>query len=239
MNGFLKRNDRILIGGHRGCACSYPENSIKAMKEGIRRGADYLEIDVQLSKDEIPVIIHDVHLEDKTPLKGYVHQYTLDELKQNIDGLCTLQEALTWASARQVSLALELKSVIFDMHEISIKLAELLAKQLRETKMTRNVFVFGLDYQVLAHLKSYDKEIPIGIIAAHLPKDPVALMHEMDAIVYLAYLQTMTEKTVHDLQDHGFIVDASCLNDPYWIRRAKSLRVDMFESDDPAKAIAI
>ena len=48
MRELLEHADRVLIGGHRGSACRYPENSIEAMEHGLLSGADYLEIDIQL-----------------------------------------------------------------------------------------------------------------------------------------------------------------------------------------------
>ena len=73
MKKLLQTSDHILIGGHRGCECEFPENSIAAMERGIRDGADYLEIDVRLTKDGIPVIYHDMRLEQKTSLRSEEH----------------------------------------------------------------------------------------------------------------------------------------------------------------------
>src|SRR6266568_4653225 len=49
----------MLIIGHRGAAGLAPENTIDAMRAGVAAGADMLEFDVRLTKDGIPVIIHD------------------------------------------------------------------------------------------------------------------------------------------------------------------------------------
>lgn len=50
--------DATLIG-HRGAAGVAPENTLSAIKTGSQSGADYIEIDVQLSKDGVPFIFHD------------------------------------------------------------------------------------------------------------------------------------------------------------------------------------
>lgn len=44
MRELLEHADRVLIGGHRGSACRYPENSIEAMEHGLLSGADYLKL---------------------------------------------------------------------------------------------------------------------------------------------------------------------------------------------------
>ena len=71
----------ILNIAHRGYSGKFDENTILAFKKAIEYKADGIETDVQLSKDGIPVIIHDETLERTTNGHGFVHDYTLDELK--------------------------------------------------------------------------------------------------------------------------------------------------------------
>lgn len=66
---------------HRGASAYAPENTMAAFTKGIEMGADYIEIDVQMSKDHIPVIIHDTTLDRTTNGTGKVSDYTLKELK--------------------------------------------------------------------------------------------------------------------------------------------------------------
>lgn len=51
----------MLVIGHRGAAGVAPENSLEALRAGLKAGADILEIDVRLTKDEVPVVVHDFH----------------------------------------------------------------------------------------------------------------------------------------------------------------------------------
>lgn len=51
----------MLIIGHRGAAGLARENSIEALRAGLEAGADILEFDVRLTKDKIPVVVHDFH----------------------------------------------------------------------------------------------------------------------------------------------------------------------------------
>ena len=52
----------MLVIGHRGAAGDAPENTIEAMRLGHKGGADMLEFDIQLTRDGVPVIIHDMTL---------------------------------------------------------------------------------------------------------------------------------------------------------------------------------
>lgn len=235
MRKLLEQAGRLLIGGHRGCSCEAPENSIAAMEEGIRRGADYLEIDVQLTRDKVPVVFHDTRLEQRTALSGYVHETDYETMRASIPGLCTLKEALEWGAVHQAWFALELKTVPLDMQPSNLELAEMLPGLLAETGMTERVFVFGPDHQVLKHLRSVSRDVILGLIVPYVPADPVGLMRDMDALIYLSYIYNMTPRIIEDLHRNGYFVSGAILREERWIRRARLLGVDMFETDYPER----
>lgn len=235
MRELLEHAGRMLVGGHRGCACEAPENSIAAMEEGIRLGADYLEIDVQLTRDGIPVVFHDTRLERRTSLSGYVHETDYGQMKEAIPGICTLWEAMEWGAARGAWFGLELKTVPLDMQPFNRKLVEAMAGVLGQSHMRERVFVFGPDYQVLKHLRRVDQRVALGLIVPYVPADPAGLMKEMDATVYLSYIYNMTPGIIQGLHEQGFYVSGAILREKQWIERAKQLGADMFETDEPGK----
>ena len=71
-----------LIIGHRGAAASLPENTMESFRLAFEQGAPMIEFDVHLSKDKIPVIIHDAKLERTTDGKGYVCRFSAEELQK-------------------------------------------------------------------------------------------------------------------------------------------------------------
>jgi glycerophosphoryl diester phosphodiesterase len=62
----------LRVGGHRGAAALAPENTYAGFALAAEAGADYLELDVQLSADGVPVVIHDDDLERTTNGHGPV-----------------------------------------------------------------------------------------------------------------------------------------------------------------------
>ena len=72
--------DRPLVFAHRGGALLAPENTMPALDNGLALGADGLEIDVQLSRDGIAVVIHDRTLDRTTDRRGPVTALTAAEL---------------------------------------------------------------------------------------------------------------------------------------------------------------
>lgn len=235
MRELLKHAGRTLVGGHRGCICDYPENSIAAMEEGMGRGADYLEIDVQITRDGIPVVFHDTRLEQRTELEGYVHETDYRLMKERIPGICTLHEAMEWGALRGAWFGLELKTVALDMQPSNLKLAEAIPEVLTCTDMLERVFVFGPDYQVLKRLRQIHRQVALGLIVPFVPADPVGLMRDMDAAVYLSYIYNMTPGIIKDLHEHGFYVSGAILREERWVERARDLGADMFETDYPEK----
>lgn len=73
--------NKIIREGHRGFCQYYPENTLTAFEEAITAGVDRIEMDLRLSADGHPVIIHDDSINRTTDKKGAVSAMTLKELK--------------------------------------------------------------------------------------------------------------------------------------------------------------
>lgn len=89
----IQKNKKVVIA-HRGASGYLPEHTLPAKAMAYAMGADYLEQDIVLSKDNVPIVIHDIHLETVTdvakkfPMKKrndgrfYVIDFTFEELKK-------------------------------------------------------------------------------------------------------------------------------------------------------------
>jgi len=66
---------------HRGACGLYPENTVLAMRKAIDYGADLIEFDLRLTKDNIPVLLHDISIDRTSNGKGKPGDYTLKELQ--------------------------------------------------------------------------------------------------------------------------------------------------------------
>lgn len=67
---------------HRGYASAFPENTLIALDAAREAGATYVEVDVQLSSDFIPVLFHDRDLQRLCQQGGAIHDYTFSELER-------------------------------------------------------------------------------------------------------------------------------------------------------------
>ena len=76
-------SEKVGIWAHRGCSMAYPENTLLSFKQAAElEGITGIEFDVQLTKDREVVVIHDEKVDRTTDGRGYVKEYTLDELKR-------------------------------------------------------------------------------------------------------------------------------------------------------------
>lgn len=66
---------------HRGYALHYPENTLPAVQGAIDAGARFIEVDVQLSQDEVPFLFHDKNLKRICKQRGAVHDFSSLELR--------------------------------------------------------------------------------------------------------------------------------------------------------------
>ena len=80
MNPLLDLDARPIIG-HRGASGRAPENTLQAFELAIVGGAEALELDVRLSRDGAPVVIHDATLDRTTDRTGPVRAQTLADLR--------------------------------------------------------------------------------------------------------------------------------------------------------------
>ena len=72
----------IQIIAHRGASAREPENTLRAFERAIDMGATMLEVDVHLSRDGHPVVIHDAELSRTTNGRGLVAEVSLDQIQR-------------------------------------------------------------------------------------------------------------------------------------------------------------
>ena len=158
----LKGKTKPYVIGHRGNQTACPENTLASFKRAIRDGADIIETDIHLTKDEVFVCIHDPTVDRTTNGSGQVKDMTLDELRLlsaggNREGFMderipTLTDT-TSIIPGNVALALELKTDRF----LDPSVCERLVSQLTaENVIDRSVVLsFSMD-----HLKVFREVSP-------------------------------------------------------------------------------
>lgn len=80
-NPLLDPNARVVIA-HRGNRVAAPENTLVSFGQAVRLGADAIEFDVRVTRDGVPVVIHDADIDRTTDGHGSVESFTFDELRR-------------------------------------------------------------------------------------------------------------------------------------------------------------
>lgn len=115
----------IPVFAHRGASAYALENTFKAFEKALELGADGIELDIQFSKDGLPVVYHDPQLSRLVGTNKLVSDCTMEELLRFKLGkpwrrlfssykMPAFEAVLAWANTQQMPLNIELKSTILD-----------------------------------------------------------------------------------------------------------------------------
>ncbi len=163
----------VLNFAHRGFKANYPENTLYAFSKAIK-SADGIEFDVHLSKDGIPVIIHDETLERTTDGSGFVKDLPLAELKQfNAainsrdfehlnEKIPTLEEYFNLVKHEDIISNIELKTNIFEYPGIENAVYELITKY----GLEKNCIVSSFNHKTLKRFKDAAPEVACGVLTS-------------------------------------------------------------------------
>lgn len=171
---------------HRGLSSQYPENTIISFRWALETKADYIECDVHLTSDHVPVVIHDEDLSRTTNGHGRVGDYPLTALRQLTAGymdkfgtkfykekIPTLREVLDLVlGGSKKSLLIEIK-----YRKDDPAYRERVGRIVYETVMERysdkkEQFAFiSFDHLILKKIRELDETVTIGPIFAKLPQE--------------------------------------------------------------------
>lgn len=134
-SGTVSPPRRPLVLGHRGARHAAPENTLRAFELALAEGADGIELDVRLTRDGVPVVIHDANLTRLSGdgRRGLVEELSRDELLQVDVGrgerVPLLADVLAWARARNCYVNVEIKADVRDRKRLLSAVLELLARE--------------------------------------------------------------------------------------------------------------
>ena len=216
--------------GHRGAAGHVLENTLGSIEQAIEIGVDYVEVDVQSTRDGRSVIVHDSTLDRTTNGKGRVNRLTLSEIKQlrTLDGqeIPTTEDVLACCRNR-AGLILELKAK---------GLAESIAKIVTGSEFRGPLIYASFDHQDLARLRQLQPTTTIMPLIGRGAIDPDALAKLGARFVGIRF-DRVTKLLVDGLKALTFQIVVYTVNDPEKIAAMKILDVDGIISDFPDRLL--
>lgn len=222
--------------GHRG-ACGYaPENTLASMRKAIELGCDGFEFDIQLSHDNIPVVIHDDSLERTTNGKGLVSNFTLEQLQKlnagNGEKIPSLREVISMVNKR-CRLFIELKA------EKSVKpVVEEIANAVSNLGWDYEQFsVCSFNHLQIAEIHSYLPQLQTGALFVGIPVTLSQIAVEAGAWSLNSALYHTSRTLVDDAHSKGLKMLVWTANTPEEIATAKKLGVDGVFSNFPDRIV--
>jgi glycerophosphoryl diester phosphodiesterase len=259
---------KILVHGHRGARAVLPENTLPAFEYAIAQGVDALELDLAVTKDNVLVVSHDPHINDKicTGPKGgsrAIRELTLAQVRQWDCGavanpefpkqkavpgtkMPTLDEVLALSSQGNFAFNIETKSFP-DKPELTpapAEFARLVAEAVRQRKLAPRVIVQSFDWRTLEEMKKIAPEIqlsalhPSGMADAILKMDYVNVIHKMGIPLISPHYRLVSKSKVDEAHKLGMKVIPWTANDVSVWDDLIAAGVDAIITDDPAALIA-
>lgn len=205
---------------HRGWSGAAPENTLAAFRLALSEPAvHWIELDVHLSKDEVPVVIHDDALKRTTGVKAKVRDLTAEELGRLDaggwfhrmyagEGVPTLAQVLDLTQGR-CRLNIELKDGTSDKDLLARKVSELL----RECGREEDSILTSFDHALLLAARRHAPRTRTGLILDKKPSNIAAVLDSLQASVLSLHHKYVTAALLEKTEAAGIEVMAWTVNE--------------------------
>ncbi|MCI0478169.1 MAG: glycerophosphodiester phosphodiesterase [Anaerolineales bacterium] len=211
-----------LVIAHRGASAYAPENTLAAFNLAFEMGADGIELDVSLTQDGVPVVLHDDTVDRTTNGRGAINQLTLAQVQQldasnkmekyRGEKSPTLEQVLRAVSARGI-VNIELKNLTLKYD--GVEAATLAA--IENAGALARVMVSSFNPLALRRMYQLDPRIPRGLL--YRPNLPIYLRR--------AWLRPLAHPTA--MHPHYSMITRAFMT---WAR-GKGYQVNTWTVDDP------
>lgn len=196
-------NTKPLVWAHRGASGYAPENTLAAFEKAVELGADGVELDIQLTKDDEIVVIHDEKIDRTSDGKGWVKDYTLEELRgfnynrtkpeyEHAD-IPTMREVFELLKPTGLFINIEIKTGVFFYEKIEEKILALT----KEMGMEDRVCYSSFNHYTVKRIHELKPDAEVGFLYADGPIDmpSYGAKHGVNAL----------HPALYNLQYDGFI----------------------------------
>lgn len=222
-------HQRILRIGHRGAAGHVPENTIAAIRRGVSLGVDFVELDVQRTRDGRLVVMHDTLVDRTTDGTGLVSEMTWDELQfldaGNGEGVPSVEAALAAANGRAGAiLEAKIPGVGPAIHRV-----------VRASAFSGPVIYASFLHAEILEIRKIDPLARTMALMERVPVSAAALARDANPTSVGLSVECATPEFIAALQDGGLQVFVYTVNDPRLIHCAIELGADGVISDYPER----
>ena len=221
------------IWAHRGASGHAPENTMPAFELAYKMGADGIELDVQLTKDGVPVVIHDERIDRVCDGTGFVRDYTLEQLQafnanKNFPAygkvpIPTLEEVYAFVKSTDMTINVELKNSVYFYDKLEEKVLELTHRMGVEDRIIYSSF----NHYSMCRLKELKPDAKIAFLYSDGILDIADYVDKYKGCAaHPAIKNTEYPDVVKACHDKGIKVHVWTVNEAADIERMRELGVD-------------
>ena len=224
------------VMAHRGLSADAPENTLYAFSDAISVGADFIELDVQQTRDGVLVVMHDSNLKRTTGMNKDIWDVDYADI-QNLDAgswfdpayanarIPTLEETLQFVDKR-AKLNIEIKPTKHGTDTLEQDVAELITQY----QYTDACYVTSFSYGSLKKVKEVNPEIRTGYLMSVAYGQFYSLKY---ADAFSLNKVFVTSQVVNAAHQQGKQIFAWTVNSMSEVRSLCNLHVDSIITDDP------
>lgn len=227
------------VWAHRGASAYAPENTMPAFELALEQGADGFEFDVQLTRDDEVVVIHDETLERTTDGHGWVADHSLDDLRR-LDAstgregfvgtrIPTLVEVFDLVRDTGTVLNIELKNSRMAYKGLEERIVALVEAH----DLAHRVVLSSFNHYSLRHLVGLGTEIALGALYSEPLWKPWQYASRLGATALHPSVAATRAKVVQKSHEHGLAVHVWTVNEPDDLKRMVGLEVDAVITNFP------
>jgi glycerophosphoryl diester phosphodiesterase len=242
-----------LVIGHRGAMGYTPENTLVSFEEGVRRGADLIELDVQLSQDGMVVVIHDTSVDRTTDGSGFIRDLPWKKIKTfdagvwfgpdyAQEGIPTLVDVIDKFRSRKttkkhnVGFVIELKTVRGSGGSLADAVVALLLRE----EFTDRCLVISFDAVALQEVRVAHKTLPTGLLFNEDTEEGrIVQAKAIGAQAIFPRKTWVTSRGVTSAHKAGLAVGVWTCNTPNEMKRMVTCGVDAIATNYPDRLRAL
>ncbi|MDX1756616.1 MAG: glycerophosphodiester phosphodiesterase [Marinobacter sp.] len=230
----------MIIYGHRGAKGEAPENTLAGFKHAYRHGIRRFEFDLALSRDGLPVVIHDLTLERTTGQTGKVIEHTAQALRR----LDARQNAAKWPTPTGIPSLDDVLSAIPDFEHLQLEVKSdkrshlnVLANRLTELVQRRDLYqrivITSADSWFLQEVHRRDRRVQIGVVVDRRFPKATTVARRLNCNYLILNWKLCSKALVEDAHRHDLHVSTWTVNRIHDMLELESQGVDSIITDYP------
>ena len=232
------------ICGHRGAAFFKPENTIPSFQWCVENNISWAECDVQLTKDDIPIIFHDESLFKVSNKKNIVKDMFYQDTKSIDVGswfskrycnerIPSLVELLLFSKTNNLNLNLELKFYEPINFMYRKKLVRSVISAINKTQTNNQILISSFDFNSLEYYRQLSTKTHLGLLFETLPENWEKKANKIGvSTIHLDYTKT-SEYQIKEISKKSFKPFVYTCNNPKKIEKFWDFGLSGVITDNP------